>query len=305
MDISSILITGASGMVGRNLAETLNGWKLFTPSRRELDLLDNRSVCDWLSAHKPDLVIHCAGKVGGIRANMEDPVAFYAENALMGINIVMSSLKTGIRNFLNLGSSCMYPANIMTALSENMILSAPLEPTNEGYAIAKSGVARLCQYISRQYHGNNYKTFIPCNLYGKYEKFDVEKSHLIAAIIMKLEDAINNNQPDVEIWGDGLARREFMHVEDLCNIIKLALTRFDELPDMMNLGMGKDYTINEYYSIAADVLGYNGKFTHNLEKPGGMRNKLLDISLQKEHGFLPKIDIHDGIKKTYEYYKEL
>jgi len=202
-----ILLTGSTGLVGRNFLEhpDIGCFDLLLPTHSELDLLDYPSVRDYLLREKPDIVIHAAGKVGGIQANMRQPVSFLLENLDMGRNIVWASRQSGVKKMINLGSSCMYPVAAPNPLSEEQILSGKLEPTNEGYALAKIAVARLCEYINQENHEYDYKTLVPCNLYGRWDKFDPTDSHLIAAVIHKIHQAKLAGQAEVEIWGDGMA----------------------------------------------------------------------------------------------------
>lgn len=302
-----ILLTGGGGMVGRNLLEhpAIGEFEVLAPRSGELDLRDFGAVQSYLSQHRPDMVIHSAGKVGGIQANMREPVSFLLENLDMGRNIVWASRQAGIKRLLNLGSSCMYPRNHNEPLTEELVLKGELEPTNEGYALAKVTTARLCEYIVREDADYQYKTLIPCNLYGRHDKFDPAHSHLIPAIIHKIHQAKRNGERAVEIWGDGTARREFMYAGDLADALVLAVKRFDALPGLMNVGLGHDYTINEYYQAAAEVIGYTGTFVHDLSKPVGMARKLVSIERQKNMGWLAGTDLREGIKKAYEYYLEL
>lgn len=302
-----ILLTGGGGMVGRNLLEhpAIGEFEVLAPRSGELDLRDFGAVQSYLSRHRPDMVIHSAGKVGGIQANMREPVSFLLENLDMGRNIVWASRQAGIKQLLNLGSSCMYPRNHNEPLTEELVLKGELEPTNEGYALAKVTTARLCEYIVREDADYQYKTLIPCNLYGRHDKFDPAHSHLIPAIIHKIHQAKRNGERAVEIWGDGTARREFMYAGDLADALVLAVKRFDALPGLMNVGLGHDYTINEYYQAAAEVIGYTGTFVHDLSKPVGMARKLVSIERQKNMGWLAGTDLREGIKKAYEYYLEL
>ena len=299
-----ILLTGGGGMVGRNLLEhpSISSFEVIAPSSNELDLLDFKTVQNYLCKHEPDMVIHAAGKVGGIQANMREPVSFLMDNLDMGRNIVWAAHQAGVKQLINLGSSCMYPRNHQEPLVEDMVLKGELEPTNEGYALAKVVVARLCEYIMREDSRYQYKTLIPCNLYGRYDKFDPSNSHLIPAIIHKVYQAKLANQSEVEIWGDGTARREFMYAGDLADVIVRAINEFESLPNLMNLGLGHDYTINKYYQAAAEVLGYKGSFTHNLDKPVGMERKLVDVKLQESWSLSAQYTLQEGIKKTYEYY---
>lgn len=299
-----ILITGARGMVGKNIAEFFSSlsFDLLTPSHEELDLLDKQNVEKYLKLHMPDMVIHCAGIVGGIQANMANPVKFLVENTQIGMNIILSSYEVGIKKFLNMGSSCMYPRDAKNPLSEDLILRGELEPTNEGYALAKVTSTRLCEYINRENQIFQYKTIIPCNLYGRYDKFDPKHSHMVPAVIKKIHEAKINNQMTLDIWGDGEARREFMFVEDLADFTYYSLKNFDVMPQNINVGLGHDYTINEYYKAIANVIGYTGDFIHDLSKPIGMKQKLIDDSKLQNFGWKYKTSLQDGIKKTYEYY---
>ena len=305
MSVKKILITGSNGMVGRNIAEYKHSceYLLLTPSRSKLNLLDRGSVDSYLKEHSPDVIIHCAGIVGGIQANMAAPVRFLVDNTQMGLNIVMGAYDTGIKEFINMSSSCMYPREAINPLSEELILKGELEPTNEGYAIAKITSTRLCEYINREDESCHYKTVIPCNLYGKYDKFDPKHSHMLPAVIKKVYEAKRANV-DSDIWGSGEARREFMYAEDLADFIYYALENFEKMPQNINVGLGHDYTINEYYQAIANVIGFKGKFIHDLTKPIGMKQKLIDDSKLKEFGWSYKTSLEDGIKKIYEYYLE-
>ncbi|MGV4231121.1 GDP-L-fucose synthase family protein [Citrobacter portucalensis] len=301
-----ILLTGSTGMVGRNIVDNSNSnnYELLCPTSSELNLLDNKAVHDYISCHSPDLIIHAAGLVGGIQANIKRPVDFLVSNLIMGVNIVNEAKICGVKNFINLGSSCMYPKGIDTAISEGALLTGKLEDTNEGYAIAKITVAKLCEYITKENEDYHYKTIIPCNLYGKYDKFDEHSSHMIPAVINRIHNAKVNNINLIEIWGDGESRREFMYAEDLANFIYQAIPNIQRLPSMLNVGLGHDFTINDYYKIIAEEIGYKGSFTHDLTKPVGMRRKLVDISLLNELGWKYQFELKDGIKETYKYYLE-
>lgn len=299
-----ILITGASGMVGRNIQDlpAFSQYELLTPSSSELNLLQEEPTMAYLKKHKPELVIHTAALVGGIQANIKHPVDFLIKNLEMNKNIFMSAREADVKKFLYLGSSCMYPRNAPNPLKEELVLQGELEPTNEGYAIAKIMGQRLGQYMHQEDPSFVAKTLIPSNLYGKYDKFDPKHSHLIPAIIYKVYKAKVENKPEVDIWGDGTARREFMYAGDLAECIFAAVKRFDELPDSMNVGLGHDYTINEYYEAAAEVMSYKGKFVHDLSKPVGMKRKLMDVSLCTKWGWQSKTSLKEGIAKSYEYF---
>lgn len=301
-----ILLTGGGGMVGRNLLEhpAISDFEVLAPRSTELNLCDFVAVKAYLHKHQPDMVIHAAGKVGGIQANMREPVSFLVENLEMGKNVVLASHHAGVKQLLNLGSSCMYPRNHYEPLRESMVLQGELEPTNEGYALAKAMTARLCGYIVRENPDYSYKTLIPCNVYGRYDKFNPSHSHLIPAIIHKLHQAKQKGLKSVEIWGDGTARREFMYAADLADLIVRAIKDFDSLPDVMNVGLGHDYSVSDYYQAVAEVIGYKGKFTYDTTKPVGMARKLVNIDRQKSWGWVAKTSLNFGIKNTYEYYLE-
>lgn len=299
-------------MVGRNILDhpfAIN-YDILAPGSTELDLRDTSATQQFINQTKPDIVIHAAGRVGGIQANIFNPVDFLVANTDMGRNVILASYKAGVPYLLNLASSCMYPRNAMNPLSENLILQGELEPTNEGYALAKIFASRLCEYVNREnvkngQAANRYKTLIPCNLYGRYDKFEPEHSHLIPAIIHKIHHAKVQGLAEVEIWGDGTARREFMYAGDLADAIMKSLKEYDQISDLMNIGLGYDYTINDYYQIAAKVIGWNGKFVHDTTKPVGMKQKLVDITRQSKWGWQPSTPLASGINKAYDFYLEL
>jgi GDP-L-fucose synthase len=303
---SKILLTGGTGMVGRNVIDLANsrGIAIEAPGRSDLDLLDAAAVTRVIARIQPDLVIHAAGRVGGIEANMRSPVTFLIENLDMGRNVVMAAHAAGVPRLINLGSSCMYPKDLGRPLTEDDILSGPLEPTNEGYAIAKLTVTRLCQYISQETPDLDYKTLIPCNLYGRYDAFDPSRSHLAAAALLKLHQAKVGGAKEVEIWGDGSVRREFMYAGDLADAILTAAERFATLPPIMNVGAGTDLTVNQYYQAAAEVVGYQGIFSHDLSRPVGMKAKLMDVSRATKWGWNAPTSLHDGLAATYAWYRE-
>ena len=299
-----IFITGARGMVGSNIIEhpSSSMHEILAPTSKELNLLDMENVQTYIKVNKPDMIIHAAGFVGGIQANMDQPVKFLVDNMYMGLNILTASKEHDVKRFMNLSSSCVYPRGAQNPLSEDLILKGELEPTNEGYAIAKVASTRLCEYINREDENYLYKTVIPCNLYGKYDKFDPEHSHMIPAVIRKINDAKNNNLKSIDIWGDGLARREFMYTADFADFVYYAIDHFETMPQNINVGLGHDYTINEYYQKIANVVGYQGEFTHDLSRPTGMQQKLIDDTKLKEFGWQYQTTLEQGLQKTYEYF---
>ena len=299
-----IFVTGSSGLVGHNVIDNDEILKhtLLIPLSKELNLMDYDAVSKYIKKNQPDLIIHCAGKVGGIQANIKDMFGFYTENAVMGINLVRAAKKHGVKKLINLSSSCTYPKNYINPLKEEYILKGELESTNEGYALAKLGILKICEYVSNEDRSLEFKTLIPCNLYGKYDKFDEQTAHMIPSIIRKIYNAKKQNIPTVEIWGNGEARREFMYAGDIADCIAFTINNWEKVPILMNVGLGYDYSVNEYYESIKNLLGYNGTFTHDLTKPVGMKRKLLDVTRAARIGWHAKTSLEDGIRQTYEYF---
>lgn len=301
-----ILLTGSNGMVGKNILthERAREHKFFTPSRIELDLRDANAVLQAILDIRPDVIVHAAGKVGGIEANRTDPWGFMVENVSIGINVVVAAKKAGVRRLLNLASSCIYPANQSGHLTEEMLLTGGLEPTNEAYAVAKIAVLKLCGYAKDEATGIDYKSVIPCNIFGPFDNFNNTTAHLLPAIIRKIHEAKVNGTTSVEIWGDGTARREFMFAGDLADAIIEGCERYDDLPPLMNLGTGIDYSILEYYEAAKRVIGWDGKFHFNIDRPTGMKRKVVDVTKQKTWGWKPQVTLEQGIEMTYKAFLE-
>lgn len=302
-----VFVTGGSGMVGRNIVEYLinKDIEVLFPTSKEIDLLDKKALQIFIQKNKPEMIIHCAGLVGGIQANINNPVNFLYENTQMGLNIIKSAYESGVKKLINMSSSCVYPKNIKNPLSEEFILKGELEPTNEGYSLAKIISTRFCEYLSQENNDFEYKTVIPCNLYGRYDTFDLNKSHMIPGVIKKISDAKKNKENNVVIWGDGSVRREFMYVEDLADFVWYAIENFKQMPQNLNVGLGFDYSINEYYEIIADVIGYKGTFIYDLTKPAGMKQKLMDDSKLKDFGWKHKTTLQEGILKTYKFFQKI
>ncbi|WP_310104781.1 NAD-dependent epimerase/dehydratase family protein [Sphingomonas sp. BE138] len=301
-----VWITGGNGMVGRNLREhaRARSWEVLCPPRSELDLADDGAVARFVRDHRPDLVIHAAGQVGGIQANIADPVGFLVHNLDIGRNVIMAAFEAEVPALLNLASSCMYPRNRDHALRESDIMTGELEPTNEGYALAKIVATRLCDYIVRVRPSAAYRTLIPCNLYGRHDKFDPAASHLVPAIIAKVDKAMRDGEDEVEIWGDGSARREFMYAADLADAVWRAAEDPAALPQMMNVGVGDDHSILDYYRAVAEVLGWAGRFRFDLDRPVGMQRKLSDVSRQRAWGWSPPTSLRHGIAATIRFYQQ-
>jgi len=295
-----IFLTGGRGMVGQNILEhpAAVQYDIVAPSSQDLDLTDFAATQRFL---------HSAGRVGGIQANIANPVDFLVTNTDLGRNVIVAARQAGVPKLINLASSCMYPRNACNPLSEDLILQGELEPTNEGYALAKIFATRLCEYINRESlragaPGVCYKTLIPCNLYGRHDKFAPQHSHLIPAIIHKVHQAKVQRLTEVEVWGDGTARREFMYAGDLAGAVLQAVRDFSQLPDLINIGLGHDYSINDYYAAAAQVIGWQGNFVHDTSKPVGMKQKLVDITRQQAWGWMPATALSAGIEQVYRYY---
>ncbi len=300
-----ILLTGSNGLVGKNILDNLKSkqYDFLAPSSSELNLLNHQKVNKYLKNNKPDLIIHAAGLVGGIEANIKNPTEFLLSNTNIGLNLINSALENNITNFLNLGSSCIYPKDAKNPLKEDSILNGKLEPTNEGYALAKIVTLKLCEYISLTESNKLYKTVIPCNLYGKFDNFDPKSSHMIPAVIRKIYKAHINKEDSIEIWGDGKSRREFMPASSFADFIFYAIENFIKMPQNLNVGLGFDFSILDYYKEIASVIGYKGNFVHDMSKPTGMKQKLVDIQKLSKFGWENKISLKDGLTEAYDFYK--
>lgn len=289
-----VLLTGGSGMVGRAIRrlqpQVAPDLALLAPSRRDLPLEDRAEVARWIADHRIEAVIHAAARVGGIQANIDDPVGFLADNLRLNDAVLMGAHQAGVGRLVNLGSSCMYPRDHRQPLVEEDILAAPLEPTNEGYALAKITAARLCEHVARQY-GRAWRTLIPCNLFGPEDHFGSDSAHLVAAAITKLLRAQQQGLPEVTIWGSGAARREFLAADHLARFILTRLPGLDRLPPLLNIGAGRDHSVNDYYRMIAGIIGWGGRFRHDLSRPEGMRAKLISSARAVALGYHPPASI--------------
>ena len=299
----NILLLGGSGLVGNNIAEhpRYSDYNFFCPSRKVLNLFDHEGTQAYIQKNNIDTVINAAGKVGGIQKNINHSFDFIHENLMIGISLACAVRELKIPRVINLASSCIYPKNMANPIKEQDLLTGKLEETNEGYALAKIATLKYFEYLSRETN-HSYKTLIPCNLFGRYDHFGPEDSHLIASIITKME----TTPPDspVEIWGDGTARWEFMDAFDLADAIFFVLENYDNVPNVLNVGTGVDYTIKEYYEITAKVLGYKRRFVFNRKRPSGMIKKLLDVSPIESLGWKHNISLEEGIRRACHYYRE-
>lgn len=302
-----ILITGAAGMLGRAL---ISAWRdgaasdeVIPITRADVDLRHASAVSEVIVGVAPDAIVHAAARVGGIGANIARPAEFLSDNLRIDTNVVGAALHAGVKDLVYFGSSCMYPRDYRQPLVETDILKAPLEPTNEGYAIAKIAGAKLCQYTSKQ-QGVNYKVIIPSNLYGPYDHFGSSASHLVAAAIYKSHLAKMSGDETVDVWGDGTARREFTYVGDIAGWVVQSLRNIADWPAMMNVGIGKDYSVREYYEMALRAVGYSAKLRFDPSKPAGMAQKLMDSTIATQHGWEPRTDIDHGMSHTYKAFLE-
>ena len=296
-----IFIAGHRGMVGSALvreARKRGGCEVLTASRDELDLLDQASVAEWLEDHEPDQVIIAAAKVGGIHANSTYPAEFIYENLAIASNLIEGSRQSGVGRVLFLGSSCIYPKMAPQPMPENCLLTSPLEPTNEAYAIAKIAGLKMCQHYRAQY-GLMYHSAMPTNLYGPGDNYHSENSHVIPAMIRRLHEAKERGDSEVTIWGSGTPRREFLHVDDLAEAC-FHLLDHDNPPDWVNLGVGEDITILDLAKIIARTVGFEGEIKTDPSKPDGTPRKLLDVNLLNETGWTAKIAFEDGLKGAYQ-----
>lgn len=298
-----ILITGGSGMLGRNivtLAKTMD-FDVMAPARQELDLMNFNALNAYINRNKPEAIIHCAGLVGGIHLNIARPFDFAFVNAQLGLNVIKASLENNIDKLLNIGSSSMYPKEASNPLEETGLLKGELDVSNEGYSVAKILVSKLCEYASTQYNAN-FKTVLPCNLYGYWDNFSPKQSHMIPGVIRRVHEAKIYGKNTVEIWGDGQTRREFMFAEDLANFCLTALKKYEKLDNLTNVGLGYDHSIAEYYQAIANIVGYKGKFTFDLDKPVGAEQRLVSVTKVNRLGWKAAHSLELGLSKTYEFY---
>jgi GDP-L-fucose synthase len=301
-----ILLTGSSGMLGSAIHEALIQKKpnvqIYAPSSSELNLLDSKLVEEKIAQFKPDQIIHCAAKVGGIQANIDDPFSYSFSNVLMDSNLINVALSQKVNSFLYFGSSCMYPAETSQPILESQILTGALEKTNEGYALAKILATKLISTIATQFK-LDWHVLILSNLYGPGDKYSENNSHLVAAVIQKIDAAIRSSSNNVDMWGDGLAKREFTYVNDVASFIVNKIGETKSMPSVMNLGAGEDYTVRDYYEKIAQVMGFDGEIISSQSKPVGMKRKLMDSSLAASHGWNPKTDLGSGLLETIEHYR--
>ena len=306
-----IYVAGHRGMVGSAIDRKLNsrGVETIVRTRAELDLLDRSAVRRFMQAEKPDAVILAAAKVGGIHANNTYPAEFIFENLTIECNVIHSAFEAGVRRLLFLGSSCIYPRDAAQPLVEEALLTGPLEPTNEPYAIAKIAGIELCESYNRQY-GTDYRSVMPTNLYGPHDNFHPENSHVLPALMARFHNAAREGAEEVVIWGSGTPRREFLHVDDMADACLFVL----DLPEStyqkntrpmlshINVGTGEDISIAELAALLAKVTGFSGRIRYDHSRPDGAPRKLLEVSRLAALGWQSSIQLEDGIRHTYKWF---
>src|SRR5499427_5532105 len=294
-----VFVAGHTGMAGSAIVRRLGqeGCNLLLSERSELDLTRQEQTERYLSATRPDVVIMAAGRVGGILANDRNPANFLADNLAMAFNCIHVSHLIGVKKLLFLGSSCIYPKLAKQPMSEDQLLTGPLEPTNESYAIAKIAGIKLCEAFRRQYD-RDFTSVMPTNLYGPGDNYHPEHSHVVAALIRRFHEAKINNAPTVVVWGTGTPRREFLYLDDFADASVFVLKNYSR-PQFINIGVGEDLTIAEFARTVAEVVGFRGKIVYDTSKPDGMPRKLVDISRLSAMGWKPKVSLREGLEKAY------
>lgn len=314
--MSKIYIAGHRGMVGSAILRQLEARKaageeleLITRTSHALDLTDQASVRDFMQSEKPDQVILAAAKVGGIVANNSYPAQFIYENLMIESNVIHQAYAAGVMRLLQLGSSCIYPKLAAQPISEDALLTGPLEPTNEPYAIAKIAGIKLCESYNRQY-GTDYRSVMPTNLYGPGDNFHPENSHVLPALIQRFHAAARHGADEVVVWGSGKPMREFLHVDDMAeaSLFVLGLDHMiyqretQPMLSHINVGSGRDVTIRELAETVADVTGFAGNIRFDASKPDGTPRKLMDVSRLARLGWTAKIGLQEGIRETYKWF---
>ena len=300
-----IYIAGHRGLVGGAIKRKLenDGFNnIVTRTHKELDLTEQGLVREFFEQEKPDYVFEAAGKVGGIHANSTYPADFIRENLQMQTNIIDAAYKASVKKLLFLGSSCIYPKMSPQPIKEEYLLTSELEPTNEWYAIAKIAGIKMCQAYKQQY-GFNAISLMPTNLYGPYDNFHPENSHVMPALIRRFHEAKQEGADKVTIWGTGKPKREFLHVDDLANACVFLMENYDE-EEIVNVGVGNDVSISELANMVKEAVGYNGELVFDTTKPDGTPRKWLDVTRLKGLGWKPSIDLKEGIEQTYQWFVE-
>jgi GDP-L-fucose synthase len=302
---SAIFVAGERGLVGSAIGRALRArgfTNLVSAPRSALDLREQTAVERFFADRRPEYVFMAAAKVGGILANDSHPADFIRDNLLIQNNVIDAAHRHGVRKLCFLASSCIYPRLAPQPMREDCLLTGPLEPTNQWYAVAKIAGIKMCQAYTRQY-GFNAISAMPTNLYGPGDNFDLASSHVLPALIRKFHEAKHRRDPAVTIWGSGAPRREFLHVDDLAEAVCFLMERYDS-PEIINVGCGEDLTIAELANLVREVVGFDGDIVHDRSKPDGTPRKLLDVTKLTELGWRARIPLPDGIRSTYRWFLE-
>lgn len=302
---SLIFVAGHRGLVGSAIIRCLQAQgyvNLVTRTRDELDLRNQGAVDAFFKRERPEYVYLAAAKVGGILANSKYPAEFIRDNLAIQTNVIHAASESGVKKLLFLGSSCIYPKHASQPIKEESLLTGPLEPTNEWYAVAKIAGVKMCQAYRRQY-GFNAICLMPTNLYGPGDNFDLETSHVLPALLRKFHEAKERGDREVIVWGTGRVRREFLHVDDLAKAVLFLMERYDE-EQIINVGAGEDLTIAELAELVSSVVGFEGAIVYDPSKPDGTPRKVLDVSRLFALGWRPSIPLEEGIRSTYRWYLE-
>ena len=306
---AKIFVAGHEGLVGSAVTRKLvrDGYtNLCLRTHGELDLIRQQAVDDFFAVERPEYVFLCAAKVGGIMANSIYTAQFSYENLMISANVIQASHQYGVKKLLNLGSSCIYPANAVQPLKEDYLLTGKLEPTNEAYAVAKIAAIILCRSYNQQY-GTNFVSVMPTNLYGPHDNFDLETSHVLPALLRKFHEAKADGASYVAIWGTGRPVREFLYVDDLAEALLYVMQNHDaaEIGDFINIGTGVGITIKALGELIADIVGFKGEIRFDAGKPDGMAVKILDVERINRLGWKASTSLAEGIRMTYEWYREV
>lgn len=301
-----IWVTGHKGMVGSAICRLLreNGFgQVITSEKSEVNLLNQEQTEGFALKHRPDYIILAAARVGGINANMQHPGSFLYENLQIQNHVIHSAYLAGVKKLVFLGSSCIYPKECPQPMKEEYLLTGPLEPTNEGYALAKIAGLKMCAFYEKEY-GLSTISLMPCNLYGPNDSFDLAHSHVLSALVKRFSDAVKNNVDEITLWGTGIARREFMHVDDLAAALLYMMEHY-ESSEFINIGWGEDVSIKALAEMIAEKTGFTGKISWDDTKPNGMLRKCMDVSRMEGLGFKPKITLDEGISQMIGIYQSI
>lgn len=299
-----VWVAGHNGMVGSTLVKKIKdlGSDVITVSKEDLDLRDQNSTRQWIYKNKPEVIFIAAAKVGGIWANNIYPTSFLYDNLMIEANIIEAAAKVGVEKLMLLGTGCIYPKLTEQPVQESSLLTGPLEPTNEWYAIAKIAGIKLCQAYKQQF-GLNFITAMPTNLYGPNDNFDLATSHVLPALMHKIHLAKNQNANNVTVWGTGKPRRELMHVDDCADALIHVMENYDEI-EPINIGTGEDMSIQYIAELVAEIIGWNGEFVYDKSKPDGTLRKVLSVDKLRKLGWQHKIHPREGIKQVYDWFLE-